>query len=88
MVSQTPHPFPLFTPSLGAIRVPVEELAAHRASLEAALADGRCVELVRGDTVIADIRARETKPESGKQDPEMPDFMARMKQMWGRSDLW
>ena len=67
------------------IRVPVDELPAHLAQLETELSNGRMIEIVQGDLVIAEVRAREANPVVR---PHAPDFMARMRARLGRSRLW
>ncbi len=70
------------------LRIPIEELPAHLATLEVELEGGRYIELVRDGNVIADVRApatcvsRRVLPAS-----ERPDFMARMKARWGDKPL-
>jgi hypothetical protein len=63
-------------------RVPVEELAQHLATLEQELSDSGTIELVRGDTVIAELRA---KPKTITTDDGrvIPDFMAQMREVFG-----
>ena len=65
------------------LRIPVEDLPAHLATLEAELEGGRRIELVRGNDVVADVRAREIELPMPGVRPGAPDFMARMKAMWG-----
>ncbi len=50
--------------------------------LEPELKQGHRIEIMRGDTLIAELRAPKVELAEGEL-PEMPDFMARMKQMWG-----
>ena len=70
--------------SLDVIRMQIEELPAHLATIETELQDARRIELLRGETVIAEL----TKPShvEGKDALERskrPDFAARLKEMWG-----
>lgn len=66
-------------------RVSVDELASHLATLEAELSDGRSIELVRGETVIAEVRAKEV--EHTVAPVELPDFMGRLRANWGDTVL-
>ena len=65
-------------------RIPIEDLPAHLATLEAELEDGRHIEVLRGGAVIADLRAPARLATQGVLPAsERPDFMARLKEMWG-----
>ncbi|QMV18119.1 hypothetical protein GOB94_04985 [Granulicella sp. 5B5] len=67
------------------VRLSVDELASHLETLEAELSGGRSIELLRGETVIAEVRAPQTsaaKPEAAGE-RSIPDFMARLKAMYG-----
>jgi len=66
-------------------RVSVEELTSHLATLEAELSDGRLIELVRGETVIAEVRAKDMNQASVAA--ELPDFMGRLRANWGDTVL-
>lgn len=69
----------------GAQRIAVEDLPSHLATLESELSGGRAIELVRGETVIAELHAPkpvELKPQADMR-REMPDFMGRMRKIWG-----
>ena len=65
------------------LRLPVEELPAHLAQLEAELSSGCTIELLRGDAVIAELRAKQPQDTVPQTRPLAPDFMARMKARWG-----
>lgn len=67
---------------VGAQRIAVEDLASHLATLEAELSGGRAIELVRGGTVVAEVRA----VSSMDQGP-VPDFHARLRSIWGEKPL-
>jgi hypothetical protein len=73
--------------ALGSVlRINVDEMADHLATLEAELSGGRCIELVRGQTVVAELRAK-AAPSLPRSTPaasrELPDFLGRMKAIWG-----
>ena len=63
----------------GAQRIAVEDLASHLATLEAELSGGRAIELVRGGVVVAEVRG--VKPIEDER--PMPDFKARLRDIWG-----
>jgi len=64
---------------------PAAPHAAHE-TLEQVLAEGP-VELLRGGVAIAEVRAvRPAEPEEGEPVP-VPDFLARMRAVWGDSAL-
>jgi hypothetical protein len=66
------------------VRIAVDDLGSHLATLETELSDGRSIELLRGDVVVAELRAKRDEPSSvmpARRD--LPDFMGRMKAMWG-----
>jgi hypothetical protein len=67
------------------VRISVDDLGEHLATLEAELSGGRPVALVRGETVIAEVRAPE--PVALRPNVEirrdLPDFMGRMRDLWG-----
>ena len=63
------------------IRIRMEELSGLPAEFEAELAEGRPVEFVRGDKVIAEARAPE--PEQPRVTAATFDFEAQRRQMWG-----
>src|ERR1700761_8005055 len=72
-------------PSVGRIqRIAVEDMDKHLATLEAELSGGGAIELVRGERVVAEVRAPKivVEPQERVQ-PPMPDFMARMREIWG-----
>ncbi|MBB5066796.1 hypothetical protein [Granulicella mallensis] len=72
-------------PSMGRVqRIAVEDMDKHLATLEAELSGGGAIELVRGDAVIAEVRAPQsvsvdTRPFSAR----MPDFKAQMREVFG-----
>jgi hypothetical protein len=68
------------------LRINVDDMGDHLATLEAELSGGRCIELVRGAMVVAELRAKgvPAQPVSGPPAArEVPDFMGRMKAIWG-----
>jgi hypothetical protein len=75
-------------PENGVMRIAIEDLGAHVATLEAELRSVSAIELTRGETVIAEIHPKQvlhgtdTRPR-----PEMPDFMARMQENFGDKPL-
>ncbi len=80
-------PLPIRAPSTAILRVQVEELAAQLGTMEAELERGHRVELLLGDKVIAELRAPELEAAVGSERPEMPDFMARMRKIFGDKPL-
>jgi hypothetical protein len=65
-------------------RVAVEDLASHLATLEKELGEVPLIEVVRGDTVIAEMRApRQVSAVVPAKARPMPDFMARLKAIYG-----
>jgi hypothetical protein len=68
-----------------ALRISVEELARQLATIEAELNGGRAVELMRGETVVAEVRAPRADASKAALDRphELPDFMGRMRALWG-----
>jgi hypothetical protein len=58
-------------PEGGVMRIAIEDLGAHVATLEAELRGVRAIELTRGDMVVA----------------ELPDFMARLREIYGDKPL-
>jgi hypothetical protein len=72
-------------PEGGVMRIAIEDLGAHVATLEAELRGVRAIELTRDDMVVADIRPRqamELKPQ-----PALPDFMAMLHEIYGDKPL-
>jgi len=67
------------------LQVAVEDLVSHLATLEAELSLGRSIELLRGETVIAEMRAPKTEVAGlgSVAERPLPDFMGRMKAIWG-----
>ncbi len=67
------------------LRIAVENVSGLPAGLEAELAQGQRFELVRGNKVIAEVRAPEADPEA--QQPRVTaatfDWEAQRRQMWG-----
>ena len=72
-------------PAAGSVqRIPVEELAGHLATLESELSDGRSIEIMRGDAVIAEVKAKALPPSPPAGSKRYrPDFAAQLKEMWG-----
>jgi hypothetical protein len=65
-------------------RIAIEDIDKHLATLEIELSGGRSIELVRGERVIAEVRAPERvvldlRPFSER----MPDFKAQMREVFG-----
>ena len=87
MAASDSLPMPVRTPSTAVLRVQIEDLAAHLKAMEAELERGHRVELVRGDKVIAEMRAPELAAVLQEERPEMPDFMARMRKIFGDKPL-
>jgi len=70
------------------IRIAVEDLGAHLATLEAELTGVRAIELTRGERVIAEIHpTQELEATDLRPLPEMPDFMARLREIYGDKPL-
>jgi len=67
-------------------RVAVEDLAAHLATLEAELSEGKAIEVMRGDKVIAELRGKTavTVPLSR---PDVAAMKARLRATWGDTVL-
>lgn len=70
------------------MRIAIEDLGAHVATLEAELRSVSAIELTRGETVIAEIYPKQPvhAAELGPR-PEMPDFMARLREIYGDTPL-
>ncbi len=64
-------------------RIPVEELPKHLATLEAELADGRSIVLMRGETVVTELRGKETVSETASGLWRAPDFEGQMREVYG-----
>jgi hypothetical protein len=76
----------LDTVRVSVLRMDVADFGDHLATLEAELSGGRCIELVRGDVVVAEVRPKShpVVPVSvATADRELPDFLGRMKAIWG-----
>ena len=70
------------------MRIAIEDLGAHVATLEAELRSVSAIELTRGETVIAEIHPRQVlHVTDAKSQPKMPDFMARMRENFGDKSL-
>jgi hypothetical protein len=70
------------------LRLSVEELGEHLATLEEELSGGRSIELIRGERVIAEVRApKEEATTVAAVRPQMPDFKARLREIWGDQPL-
>jgi len=63
-------------------RVPIEELAQHLATLEQELSEGRSIELVRGETIVAEVRAK-AAPAAEEKAWVTPDFLGQMREVFG-----
>jgi hypothetical protein len=65
-------------------RVAVEDLVSHLATLETELGQVPLIEVVRGETVIAEMRAPKQMPAAVQLAVQpVPDFMARLKKIYG-----
>ena len=72
----------------GVMRIAIEDLGAHVATLEAELRSVSAIELTRGETVVAEIHAKQSAQAAElKPRPEMPDFMARLREIYGDTPL-
>ncbi|HEY5328545.1 MAG TPA: hypothetical protein VIJ79_01565 [Acidobacteriaceae bacterium] len=70
------------------MRIAIEDLGAHVATLEAELRSVRAIELTRDDMVVAEVRARPSLQASDDQpQPELPDFIARLREIYGDKPL-
>ena len=69
------------------IRIAMEDLGAHVATLEAQLRSVRAIELMRGETVIAEINPRQPLKAADPELVEMPDFMAILREIYGDKPL-
>lgn len=69
----------------GALRIAVEDLASHLATLEAELSGGRAIELVRGGVVVAEVRGVDAIANAAPK--PMPDLKARLRSIWGDKPL-
>ncbi len=72
------------------VRLAIDDLPSHVATLKSELREGHVIELVSGDEVVAEMRAPvlqsaqiSSPQDEERQRPPMPDFMARMKATWG-----
>jgi hypothetical protein len=75
-------------PEGGVMRIAIEDLGAHVATLEAELRGVRAIELTRGDMVVAEVVARTPLEVSDdRPQPELPDFMARLREIYGDKPL-
>ena len=63
-------------------RIQVDDLAQHLATLEQELTEGRSIELARGETVVAELRAKATLADEEKP-WVIPDFMGQMREVFG-----
>jgi hypothetical protein len=67
------------------MRIAIEDLGAHVATLEAELRGMKAIELTSGDAVVAEIhptQSLELQPQ-----PELPDFMAMLREIYGDKPL-
>jgi len=65
-------------------RIQVDDLAQHLATLEQELSEGRSIELVRGNTIVAEVHAPKTPPAVqivGR--PDLERMKARLRDTWG-----
>jgi hypothetical protein len=69
------------------IRMAVEDFGAHLATLEAELRGVRAIELTRGEKVIAEIHPAQTLEAADSRRVEMPDFIARLREIYGDKPL-
>jgi hypothetical protein len=63
-------------------RIQVDDLAQHLATLEQELSEGRSIELARGETVFAEVRAK-TSLASEDKPWIIPDFLGQMREAFG-----
>ena len=63
--------------------MPVEELPERLGEVEQELRQGCIVELVSNGRLVAELRLPGHAYGPEEIDPNMPDFLARMKEMWG-----
>lgn len=66
------------------LRIAVEDLAAHIETLEADLQGVSAIELTRGETVVAEVRAPVA---AVSRSAKLPDFMAQLRATWGDQPL-
>jgi hypothetical protein len=70
------------------VKISVEELIKHLPTLEAELSEAGSMELVRDGKVIAEMRApRQKSLLIEPADRPIPDFMARLRAIWGDKPL-
>ena len=74
------------------VRLSIDDLPTHIATLKAELQDGHTVELLSGDQVVGEVRARSAmrKEQVSPIDEPIstrPDVMAELKRMWGEQPL-
>ena len=66
------------------VRVSIDDFGSHLPTLELELSAGRSIELVRGETVIAEMHAPIRVAEcSDIVERPVPDFMARLRNIYG-----
>jgi hypothetical protein len=66
------------------LRVPVEELPGHLATLETELGQVPLIEVVRGERVIAEMRApKQVSEQALPIAGPVPDFRAQMREVFG-----
>jgi hypothetical protein len=82
MATAPDSPPNISSPRFGA-RVQVEELPKRLDEVEQDLRQGCIVELVSNGRLVAELRSPASPYGPEEIDPNMPDFMARMKEMWG-----
>jgi len=69
-------------------RIAVEDMDKHLATLEAELSEGKSIELVRGEVVIAEVRAPKwVKLDTRSFAERMPDFESRLRRIYGDTVL-
>ena len=69
------------------VRIAVEDLGEYGATLEAELGRGRAIALTRGDAVIAEVQPVQPVKAMEARPVEMPDFMARLRKIYGDKPL-
>ena len=72
-------------PGNGVMQIAIEDLGAHVATLEAELRSMKAIELTSGDVVVAEIRP--TQSLELQAQPELPDFMAMLREIYGDKPL-
>ena len=67
------------------MRIAIEDIGAHAATLEAELRGMKAIELTSGDVVVAEIHPAQSRELQAQ--PELPDFMAMLREIYGDKPL-